>query len=363
MPSLTPSVCVCDVRHEIFGGYSFFRSDVLRYHVEDVAKARGMKLSAAEKEAYRRRLQEGSLMWGAEGSRWLRDEAEQVRKDSDQLLGYTPAMLSSIPFIHSAAWFAQPLRDKYASLHPLYYHLTSSPSFDQRFIQRLREGAISRLNGSLYLECKTMLPNILLKSPHHTHAAQFRLPGHQLDAHSRSLLRVACGRWLGDSEEMAHSVEGRTPFLDHPLVDYVNRLPLDLKIRLASSPDHHLQLSEKHLLKRAAAPFLPDSIVRKEKHPFLAPPTLLTPHSLMYHCIRDTVRGKEMEEMRGVVDVDRVRHALDAIDREVAEGRKATLNLQELLRLEQWLLMICSLNTSHHTSMHADSSRRRWTRH
>ena len=165
-----------------------------------------------------------------------------------------------------------------------------------------------------------------------------------------------CDRWLGDSEEMAHSVEGRTPFLDHHLVDYVNYLPLDLKIRLTSSPHHPLQLSEKHLLKRAAAPYLPDAIVRKEKHPFLAPPTLLAPHSLMYHKIRDTVRGREMEELRGLVDVDRARHALDAIDREVAEGRKATLDLQELLRLEQWLLMICSLNASAWGTNHGDGA-------
>jgi asparagine synthase (glutamine-hydrolysing) len=36
---------------------------------------------------------------------------------------------------------------------------------------------------------------------------------------------------LGDRMEMAHSVEGRTPFLDHPLVEYVNRLPLRFKLR------------------------------------------------------------------------------------------------------------------------------------
>ena len=158
---------MCAVRCEIFGGYSFFRHDYLRYHVEDVAKARGLKLSATEKEAYRKGLQEGSLLWAAESSRWLRDEAEQMRRDSEQLLGYSPAMLSSIPFIHSAAWFAQPLREKYGTLHPLFYHLASSPSFDQRFIQRLRDGSIGKLNGSLYLECKTMLANILLKSALH----------------------------------------------------------------------------------------------------------------------------------------------------------------------------------------------------
>ena len=189
-------------------------------------------------------------------------------------------------------------------------------------------------------------------------------------------------RWLGDAEEMANSVEvdasslthpssfvrdvgqsltttcldravvscfsfclqGRVPFLDHRLVDYVNKLHCDYKLNLTSSPDHPIQLSEKWVLKRAAEPFLPQSIVQREKHPFLAPPTLLNAHSAMYHKIRDTVMGRDLEELRGVVDVDRVRHVLQAVEREVAEGRQATLQVRELLRLEQWLLMICSLN-------------------
>ena len=299
---------------EIFAGYSFFRHDFVRYHLDDVVKAKGLRVSARGKDDYLRALRTTDLLSEAECGRWLADDAERMRRESERLLHYTPAMLTSIPFIHSASWLSRELRERFAHLHPLYFHLASSPSFDQRFIQRLREGLVGRLSGSLYLEVKTMLANILLE-------------------------------WLGDREEMAHSVEGRVPFLDHPLVDFVNRQPLDLKIRLAASADQPVQLVEKYLLKRAAAPFLPQSIVDREKHPFLAPPTLLNAHSLMYHYIRQTVRSRDMEELRGVVDVDRVRHALDAIDREVAEGRKATLDLPELLRLEQWLLMICSLNT------------------
>ena len=36
---------------------------------------------------------------------------------------------------------------------------------------------------------------------------------------------------LGDRMEMAHSVEGRMPFLDHELVEFVSRLPLRFKLR------------------------------------------------------------------------------------------------------------------------------------
>lgn len=36
---------------------------------------------------------------------------------------------------------------------------------------------------------------------------------------------------LGDRTEMAHSIEARTPFLDHHLTEYVNALPPSLKIK------------------------------------------------------------------------------------------------------------------------------------
>lgn len=39
---------------------------------------------------------------------------------------------------------------------------------------------------------------------------------------------LAC---LGDKSEMAHSIEGRPPFLDHVLTEYVNNIPPALKIK------------------------------------------------------------------------------------------------------------------------------------
>ena len=299
---------------EIFAGYSFFRHDYIRYHLDDVAKAKGIAVREEDRARLLQRLKDSNLIWEQEGgSRWMKDEAEAMRRESERLLRYTPAMLSSIPFIHSASFFSPALREKYALLHPLLYHLSSSPCFSPQLLRLVRQRQLGQLNGSLYIESKSMLLNVLL-----------------------------C--WLGDREEMAHSVEGRTPFLDHGLVELVNRLPLDLKLRLsAGPPDSPLCLSEKFVLKRAAAPYLPESVVRREKHPFLAPPSLLSTRSLMYHYIRDTVQGREMEELRGVVDVDRLRAVLAAVDREIAEGRQAVLDMHEMLRLEQWLLGMCSL--------------------
>lgn len=69
---------------------------------------------------------------------------------------------------------------------------------------------------------------------------------------------------LGDGCEMSASIEGRLPFLDHPLFEYAARLPMQMKIK-----DH---FNEKYVLKEAARPYITDRVYRRQKHPFQAPP-------------------------------------------------------------------------------------------
>lgn len=71
---------------------------------------------------------------------------------------------------------------------------------------------------------------------------------------------------LGDGTEMAFGVEGRVPFLDHVLFEHAQRLPVDWKIRDGV---------EKHVLREAVRPLLPERVLAREKHPFLAPPVNL----------------------------------------------------------------------------------------
>ncbi len=66
----------------------------------------------------------------------------------------------------------------------------------------------------------------------------------------------------GDRMLMAHSVEGRFPFLDADLVGLADSLPPSYKLH---------GLDEKHVLKRAAADLVPAEIVRRRKQPYRAP--------------------------------------------------------------------------------------------
>jgi len=66
----------------------------------------------------------------------------------------------------------------------------------------------------------------------------------------------------GDRMAMAHSVEGRFPFLDHRIVEFCNHLPPEMKLR---------GLQEKWLLKQVGKHLVPDEIWRRTKQPYRAP--------------------------------------------------------------------------------------------
>ena len=67
------------------------------------------------------------------------------------------------------------------------------------------------MHSALYLWAKTVLPHYILSN-------------------------------LGDRMEMSHSVEGRVPFMDHNVAEYLQRVPVSLKIR---------GMTEKYILREA----------------------------------------------------------------------------------------------------------------
>ena len=79
--------------------------------------------------------------------------------------------------------------------------------------------------------------------------AAFFLPGYILSAQ-------------GDRMAMAHSVEGRFPFLDYRVVAFAAKLPPRLKMKV---------LNQKYLLKRAVEGLIPPRIQRRYKQPYRAP--------------------------------------------------------------------------------------------
>ena len=83
--------------------------------------------------------------------------------------------------------------------------------------------------------------------------------------------------------EMAHSVEGRVPFLDHKVVEVIRSQPVNLKMR---------GTTEKYILREAARDVITDTIYRRQKYPFLSPPSTLNPRGKLYALVQDTLRGR-----------------------------------------------------------------------
>jgi asparagine synthase (glutamine-hydrolysing) len=128
------------------------------------------------------------------------------------------------------------------------------------------------VNQSLYVWAKTSLPNYILSN-------------------------------LGDRMEMAHSVEGRLPFLDHKVVEEVAKMPVSMKIK---------GMTEKYVLREAAKPVLTDAVYHRQKHPFLSPPATLQTEGSLFALIQDTLRGPVLERT-GIYDRKKVVALLDMI--------------------------------------------------
>ena len=167
---------------------------------------------------------------------------------------------------------------------------------------------ISRVHSSQYICIKTVLLNTLLKV-------------------------------YGDSSEMAHSVEGRLAFLDHHLVDYVNRLPTNIKLKLNKGV-----LTEKYILKEVGRPYITDDVYKREKHPFMAPPTLLNPKSKVYEYIHETLNSQAMHQLEFLFDIKGLREKLNNLHKNQEETKK-NYSWSELAFMEGQYLMICSCLT------------------
>ena len=118
------------------------------------------------------------------------------------------------------------------------------------FSTEVRE-ATKNLNGLRDIE--ETLPRAYQSWSHFSHAeyleARYLLPGYILSSQ-------------GDRMAMAHSVEGRYPFLDYRVVEFAAKLPSNIKMKV---------LDQKHLLKRAFAGLIPESIRCRPKQPYRAP--------------------------------------------------------------------------------------------
>lgn len=123
-----------------------------------------------------------------------------------------------------------------------------------------------------------------------------------------------------DRVSMAHGLESRVPFLDHPLVELVATAPADIKFKDGAM---------KHLLKNAMKEFLPSAISeRKDKMGFPVPLTEWMKGGEVRDFIYDTFSSSKALNRELINN----RKVLDGLDKESKYGRK----IWGLLCIELW---------------------------
>ncbi len=91
----------------------------------------------------------------------------------------------------------------------------------------------------------------------------------------------------GDRMGMAHSVEGRFPFLDYRVVEFCNRLPSRLKLR---------GFKDKYLLRKLGSEWLPPQIHSRPKRPYRAPIHRSFFHKRTPDYVRELLSERQLEE-------------------------------------------------------------------
>jgi asparagine synthase (glutamine-hydrolysing) len=223
---------------EILGGYAHFRRDMLLYNRDGQDPAEIEQLLAWLNE--NNTVSRGLLLPDGDAG-----NLEGVRR----ILGYVPSWFETFS---SRAVKAQPLlaEDFICRFKHRESYLQLLSDIDVPGQLKGRDA----LNQSLYLWGKSVLANYILTM-------------------------------LGDRMEMAHSIEGRVPFLDHHVVECICRQPVNQKIR---------GMTEKYVLREAVRDVITDAVYRRQKHPFLSPPATLNPEQTFNTYVQDMLRGSVM---------------------------------------------------------------------
>jgi len=127
-----------------------------------------------------------------------------------------------------------------------------------------------------------------------------------------------------DRASMAASLETRAPFLDHTFIEFMTRLPIDLKLR---------GFTGKYILKRSMRDRLPAEIIKRPKKGFGMPVAKWVKGELR-DLVRDTFTSQRLNR-RGLFNPQYIQRLLDEHERGEADHRKL---IWTLLMFEMWPL-------------------------
>jgi asparagine synthase (glutamine-hydrolysing) len=204
---------------ELFGGYPAFRRDMFLHGLDH--------LSAEERGEWQAMLAENNKLFS--GAMLAEDSIDDPALTAK--VGFTPSCLQP--------WLASSQRVP-ALLHPDHRAAVAGYSPGAAIAATLDGDALKDrhpLDKAQYVWIKTMLEGQILT-------------------------------WGGDRVDMANAMEARPPFLDHHLAEYAAMLPPSMRIH---------GRTEKYVLREAMKGLLPETLYKREKFAFMAPPAHTDP--------------------------------------------------------------------------------------
>jgi len=234
---------------ELFGGYPAFRRDMF-LHGSDY-------LSREERGEWETMLAESNKLFkGA----MLAEQSVEDAALTDRI-GFTPSCLQP--------WLASSERVP-SLLHPDHRAALSGYSPGAAIAETLSKDALTNrhpLDRAQYVWIKTMLEGQILT-------------------------------WGGDRVDMANAMEARPPFLDHHLAEYAATLPPSMRIH---------GRTEKYVLREAMKGLLPETLYKREKFAFMAPPAHTDPKKwLAMKTLADRYLNPDVIAAAGLLDADGV---------------------------------------------------------
>ncbi|CAK18134.1 asparagine synthase (glutamine-hydrolyzing) [Pseudomonas entomophila] len=226
---------------EILAGYPIFRQDLLMSQAGEM-----------DREELERKLDALKLANKTSIGLLLSEESGSEHAFIRSLLGYVPAQLAGS--IRRFKLYSSFYRPEFLSM--MQGRDSIAAFLDGLDVSRQLKGR-DEVNQSLYLWNKTSFPNYMLSV-------------------------------LGDRMEMAHSIEGRPPFLDHALAEFCAGIPVSQKIHLER---------EKHLLRSSVRELIPQSIFDRQKQPFMAPAISRASHGALQAFVCDMLNSSTAQDL------------------------------------------------------------------
>jgi len=240
---------------ELFAGYPAFRKDMFLYGLND--------LPASQRSQWQASLEDSNKLF--RGAMLPREDFNSPAMNA--VVGFTPTCLQN--WLHCHSFAVQLLNpDWRGQLNGYDASEAIAETFDRGQLE-----ARHPLDKAQYVWIKTMLEGQILT-------------------------------WGGDRVDMANSMEARPAFLDHHLAKFATTVPPQLRIKGAT---------EKYVLREAMKGLLPETLYKRQKFAFMAPPAHTDQKKWQkMMALMDAFVSKEKVADAGLLDYDAIQTMINS---------------------------------------------------